>query len=155
MEREEMEDLIRQVIAEERHESLAHPARREKFTRYTDPDGKTWMSATMDRAEIAQKMIGFVIASCTLLGVINYAILTFSVRPAVRNEIDARIGQHEDQARTKMNEMLPYIVKREEWVAWTSDKSRRWQQQDALNEALENRLTRIEEKLDRLIERGR
>lgn len=153
IDRDELEELIRRVIAEERQESMAHPARREKVTRYTDPDGKTWVSMTMERAEIAQKLIGLAIALCTLLSLVNYAIITYAVRPEIRDQIDNAIAEHELSARTRMNEMLPSIVNRAEWSSWTAEKNEKWRAQDLMNEAMNARLVRIEEKLDRLIER--
>lgn len=155
LDREELEELIRRVIAEERAEAMSHPLHREKFTRYTDPDGKTWVSATMERAEVAQKMIAFVLALIALLSSVNYAVLTYAVRPAIEVEIKREMAAHNEDARRRMDEMLPHIVNREEWVAWTAEKKQMWDRQQEVNELMEKRLTRIEEKLDRLIERGR
>lgn len=153
IDKEELSKLIRDIIAEERAESLAHPGRREKITRYTDPEGKTWVSMTLERTEMVQKIMALFLTLCSVLSIVNYAVIRFAVEPAIHIEIDKAIDDHEVQVRARMNEMAPNIVTQTEFKAWTSEKTEKWKNQEIFNAGINDRLKRIEEKLDRLIER--
>lgn len=153
IDRDELEELIRRVIAEERQESMAHPTRREKFTRYTDPEGKTWVSATMEKAEMAQKLLGLFLALASIISVVNYAVVNYAVMPSVHGAVESAIDTHEKAVAVRMAEIAPTLVQRAEFERRVAVADERWKNQDGLNNAMAERLKRIEEKLDRLIER--
>lgn len=153
--REELEAVIRQVIAEERVESIAHPAQREKVTRYTDPDGKTWISTTLERGEIAQKIAALLIALTTIVSAANYVVSRLVLYPAIDERVTASILAHEERARNRMSEISPTLVTRAEFDAWTAEKNEKWRDQDEFNKRIEAALIEMQRDIKELLKRVR
>lgn len=155
LDREELEELVRRVIAEERNEALAHPGRREKYTRYTDPDGKTWVSATLERGEVFRKVLAVVtLMIASAAGLVAFTNQWFLL-PTIDSRADVKIEAHEQRVRKEMDAKTPAFVTRAEFDRRVASSDARWEAQEARYAALTEWLTRIEAKLDRVIERGR
>lgn len=153
--RDELRTLIREVLEEQQTERMAHSTRREKVTRYTDPEGKTWMSATLERGEVVRKVfaiVGFVIASTA--GLVAFTNQWFLL-PTIDHRADIKISAHEDRVQKEMDAKTPGFVTRAEFDRRVAASDARWEAQDARYVALTEWLNRVEGKLDRVIERGR
>lgn len=153
MDRDELEEIIRRVIAEDRAEQLAHPSRREKVTQFTDPQGNTWISRTLSKAEELRRMallVGFVCSVFIGAGSILYK---YVLLPEFQHVVSSQIEEHSMQARRQMETVTPTIVLRSEFDRRAATDDARWAAQGDTNNALQAWMVRVEAKLDRLIER--
>lgn len=153
MDRDELEEIIRRVIAEDRAEQLAHPSRREKVTQFTDPQGNTWISRTLSKAEELRRMtllVGFVCSVFIGAGSILYK---YVLLPEFQHVVSSQIEEHSMRARRQMETVTPTIVSRSEFDRRAATDDARWAAQDDTNDALQAWMVRVEAKLDRLIER--
>lgn len=151
--KEELTQMIRAVIAEERVESLSHPGQRAPVTRYTDPDGKTWVSTTLERGEMIRKalvIIGVVLASAVAL--IQFTNVWFLL-PTMDARASQQIVAHEARVRQEMETRVPNFVSKSEFDRRVAASDAKWAAQDEKYKVLTEWMTRIEAKLDRLIER--
>lgn len=155
MDREELEEIIRRVIAEDRAEQLAHPSRRERVTQFTDPDGNTWISRTLTKAEELKRMFMLVGFVCSLFIGAAGVIYKYALLPEFKGEISSQLDAHNVEATKRMNEVLPTIVTRGEFDRRVAMSDAKWAAQEERYIVLTEWLTRIEAKLDRVIERGR
>lgn len=153
--RDELRTLIREVMEEQQSERMAHSARREKVTRYTDPEGKTWMSATLERGEVVRKVLAVVVVViASTAGLVAFTNQWFLL-PTIDSRADIKIEAHEQRIREEMDAKTPAFVTRAEFDRRVAASDARWEAQDARYVALTEWLTRVEGKLDRAIERGR
>lgn len=151
--KEELTEMIRAVIAEERSESIAHSGQRAPVTRYTDADGKTWLSATLERGEMIRKalvIIGIIVGS--VVGLIQFTNAWFLL-PTMDARANEQIVEHEQRARQEMEARVPAFVSRAEFDRRVAASDAKWAAQDEKYKVLTEWMTRIEAKLDRLIER--
>lgn len=153
IDKEELTELIRDIITEERAESIAHPTRRERVTRFTDPEGKTWVSMTLERGEIVTKLAALLVALTTIFSIANYFVSRLVVYPAIEERVTAEIKNHEEQVRTRMNEVAPTLVTRTEWKEWTAEKNERWRNQDEFNRQVGNAIIEMQKDIKLLLQR--
>lgn len=155
LDREELEELVRRVIAEDRAEQIVHPSRREKVTQFTDSEGNTWISRTLTRTEELRRMAALVGFVCSLFIGASTALYKYVLLPEFQHEVAVQVTAHASEARAQMNAVLPTIVTRGEFDRRVAMADAKWEAADERYAALSEWLKRIEEKLDRLIERGR
>lgn len=151
MERDELIETIREVIAEERRERMTHPEARERVTRYQDPTGKTWTSVTMAKAEWVTKILQLCLVVGAVLSLANVVVIRMSVGPLIDEKIGVAIHAHETAAEERMKAIAPTIATRSELDAVKSEmavsRAQRIEQFNALNA----RLDRIENMLQILL----
>ncbi|HRS37452.1 MAG TPA: hypothetical protein P5199_13320 [Thermoanaerobaculia bacterium] len=150
---EQIRQLIREVLAEQTRQHGY--AKRDPLVAFSDPDGKSWYSATVSRLQALSLLL-------TLLGMIGGVVWgAMATRDAVVvfPEVAAQIERHDVAAAARLAK--EYATKSE--LAAVAAEARvvtrgRDEQIAALKESiaeLRDQNERIDAKLDRLLARGR
>lgn len=157
----EQRKLIRDVIAEERAEQLAHPSRRERVTKFTDPDGNTWISRTLSRAEEARRLFGLIAFAFGICAAAFTTYYNLVVLPDVDAHAAAQISAHDEAARRRMDEVAAQILFKKDFdaalaaSAWVAEKEQRWKYQDEFNQRIELTLIEMQRDIKELLRRVR
>lgn len=153
MDREELRDVIRDVIAEERAASMSRELKRERFTRYTDPEGKTWVSATLERGEMLRKVLLILAA---IVGATVAAVQftnTWFLMPTIDRRAQSLIQAHEVRVKAEMEATVPTFVTSSEFNAKVAERDERWRNQLDFNQRVEVTLISIQTDIKELLRR--
>lgn len=151
MEREEIEDLIHSIL----DERVQHPGQRAKMTRFTTPEGKTWVSTTLERGEMVRKML---VIMAVLIGS-TVALVQFSNRwfliPTIDDRAKAQIQAHEIRVKAEMQAITPTFVTRAEFDRRVASSDVKWENQQEFNGRVEAALVVIQADVKELLKRVR
>lgn len=155
MEREEIEEMVASAVRQAMEAHMAHPGKRAKVTKFTDPEGKTWMSATLDRGEVVRKvltLVALVIAS-------TVALIQFSNRWFLIPTMDARangiVHEHELRVRQEMQQVVPDFVTKAEFDKRVAAADGRWETQKEFNERVAADLAIMQADIKEILKRLR
>lgn len=147
--RDDLRELIREILSEQ---AAAHPYRpRAPLARFEDPDGKPWYSATVSKLQ-ALLILCSVIAA--LVGGMTGGVRLF-VLPEVQNITSESEAQHHARVTAEFatKRELDREIARVELSGEPSRAEVKVLQDQVVT--LKQQTARIEEKLDRLLARGR
>lgn len=147
MDREQLVETIREVIAEERRERMTHPEKRERVTRYTTPEGETYTSVTMARAQWVGLVLGLVLSAASVLGIIGGIGIKLWVEPVIDQKIEAHHIEMEKEAVA--------FVHREQFEPWAALQNAKWEEQQRVNDRRERQLADIAADIKLILQRLR
>jgi hypothetical protein len=147
MDRDDLVETIRAVIEEDRNERIAHPEERERMTRFTTPEGRSFTAVTLSHWDWLKNIAWLLAGLATILGALNVIYLKMSVEPIM----DHKIEVHSAQAEQRMADKAAGYVTIPMWTAWTVDKDRRWSNLDEREEKRSKWEAAMDEKMDRMV----
>lgn len=152
---DELEELVTKLMDKRDAQRMASGVRRDPFTSFTDPDGKTWLSATLNKAEVVRKAWAAILLFGAILGGINFVLTTYVARPVAREEAATQIAEHNKAAREEMQKIATTLVYKPEFDAYKASRDERWATQTATNQRIEASLVEMQKDIKELLKRVR
>ena len=149
------EDAVRKIMAEHEAARLATGASRAPFSTLKDPDGKTWVSSTFEKAEVVKKFWQAILLVCAIGGGINYALTRYIVTPEATRVARETLTEHEVAVAKKMDAIMPTIVMRSDFDKYVERRDERWVAQGQTNERIETALVEVSRDIKELLKRTR
>lgn len=155
VEKEELLEMIRQSIREFDAERMSHPTRRERVTRFTDPDGKTWVSTTLEKAEVIRKalLVGAAIIGATV-ALVQFTNRWFLV-PTMDERAASIVAAHESEVRAEMAAVTPGFVTKAEFDRRVAASDGRWDTQEEFNKRVAADLAIMQADIKEILKRLR
>lgn len=152
--KDELREIIREVMMEEKALHYENGGmRRREMERFKTPDGKEFISTTIERAEMLRKVamlaaffVALVIAGLGLWWKVE-------IEPRNREFIRAELAQHSADARDRMKEVAKQYALKSDFDTFVADKEQRWRAQDRFNERVELVLIDIQKDTKELLRR--
>lgn len=146
---QEIRALVEEVL-QEREKSAAHRFVRRSPSRHVDPDGRTWYSGAVSKAQVAGALLGLVASVFSAVWAGMEVRDRLTVYPRVGSMIDERMGKHEIEARREMEAIAPRFATAVELSAVRQEVAVERATQSTQLLAIKDQLDRIEQRLQRV-----
>ena len=147
-----MSQEIRAVVEEvlmEREKSAAHRFVRRSPSRHVDPEGRTWYSGAVSKAQVAMAVCGLIASVFSAVWAGMEVRDRLTVYPHVGVMIDERLGKHEVEARREMESLAPRFATAAELASVRQSTAVDLATQSTQLLAIKEQLDRIEQRLAR------
>lgn len=145
---QEIRSLIEEIL-QEREKSAAHRFVRRSPSRHVDPEGRTWYSGAVSKAQVAGAVISLLASVFTAVWAGMEVRDRLTVYPHVGVMIDERLGKHEVEARREMESLAPRFATAAELSAIRQEVAVERATQSTQLMAIKEQLDRIEQRLAR------
>lgn len=152
---DELEELVQKLMDKRDAQRMASGVRRDPFTSFTDPDGNTWLSATLNKAEVVRKTWAAILLVVAILSGINFVLTTYVARPVAKEEAAAQIAEHNKHAQEEMAKIAPTLVYKQDFDAYKASRDERWTTQTVTNQRIESGLVEMQRDIKELLKRVR
>jgi hypothetical protein len=157
--REEIEQIAAAAasaaVEQERASRLSHPEERRRVTKFQAPDGREWISTTLEKAELWKRVILLIVFAGSIMGGVLGGYYEVVVLPREERRIAEMIHQHELDAQARMEVVAKKYALDSDLQVLRAEKAQKWEDQDKFNARIEAALVEMQRDIKELLRRSR